>query len=63
MSAPPGAAVWDVLARFPAVVDRLAAVRALPHMAGLTVHPCRRWAPPVSRFSFRLSAVVTERRT
>ena len=59
MSAPSTALVWDVLAVSPVAAD-LAAVRALPPMARLTVAPCREWVPRVSRFSFRLSTVVDE---
>lgn len=48
--------VWPVLARFSEVGDRLAALR--PHVTLDRAAPYRRWAPRVSRFSFRLAAVL-----
>jgi hypothetical protein len=48
--------IWDVLAECPEVADRLQPLR--PHITLNHAAPYRRWAPRVSRFSFRLAAVL-----
>jgi peptidoglycan hydrolase-like protein with peptidoglycan-binding domain len=56
MASPDDADLWQVLACFPDVHEQLAPVR--PHVRLGLAAPYRRWAPRVSRFSFRLAAVL-----
>lgn len=50
--------IWRVLENFPDVYKELAPARS--HVTVKQAKPYRRWAPRVSRFSFRLAAVITE---
>jgi hypothetical protein len=44
--------IWSIFDRFPEVHEHLAPLR--PHLTLHRAAPYRRWAPRVSRFSFRL---------
>ena len=58
LCAPPEVSVWKVLQRFTPVLDALASVSTTRrHMAELSGGACGR-SVPLSRFSFRLQAVV-----
>ena len=56
VASPDDADLWQVLANFPDVHEQLAPLRR--HVELVRAAPYRRWAPRVSRFSFRLAAVL-----
>jgi hypothetical protein len=56
MTSKDSANIWQVLSKFPDVHGPLADVRQ--HVTVTQAGPYRRWAPRVSRFSFRLATVI-----